>query len=96
MKIKIEVEGRTADPGICNCFGRTTTYLLSEIEAGSALDYNDPSGLFGAIKVEEIDEGKVVISYNDKQYILSTEHRRADLASGGRDYTVFRLSIELQ
>ena len=92
----IDVDYSPSDPGINNCFCERTKYDKATLTAGKKLPYKDPGGLFGGITVKEADDSKVVLSYGDKDCTLFCEGQSwRRLATGGRDYTNFELSVYL-
>lgn len=91
--ILIDVDYHPCDPGNSTWYCERTRVPKDEVVPGKALHYSDPGGLFSAILVVDVSDGKLVVSYGTRTYTLDEESPSVLLDRGGRDYTEFELSV---
>ena len=95
IKLVISVDYHPCDPGSTRWFHEGTEYRKADLQAGKALRYEDPGGLFGRITLREMADEGVTVEYGAHQYILDMSRQVARLDEGGRDYTEFELWLVL-
>ena len=92
-KLIVTVEWRPG--GMCQTYCKYTEIPLADLQPGQAVAYADPSELFSAITVDEADSRHVALTYRGRQTTLDAAHKYSDLATAGKDYTAFMLSVRL-
>jgi len=94
----VSVNYSPADPGNTTWHSEETRINRDKMLAGQSWTYRNPGDVFAPIKIVEVREDGLVISYGKNEHYLSAEYGagHVQLDKDGKDYTNFELYVWLE